>query len=145
MPARREPTAEKQPEPGERAGCIGSIMVVDDDPALREALREILRQEGYEVRALPNGQAALDHLRSGARPDLILLDLMMPVLDGWQFRSKQVLDPRLAEIPVVVMSAASLEIAPSGVELLPKPMSAEDLLEVASRYIRRATVGEPAL
>lgn len=114
-------------------------MVVDDDPAVRKILGEILREEGYEVIELTNGQAALDRLRSGARPDLILLDLMMPVLDGWQFRNQQLLDPALAEIPVVAMSAGSLGMAPSGVGILAKPMSTADLLRVTSQYIRRAT------
>jgi CheY-like chemotaxis protein len=121
---------------------LGSIMVVDDDPAVREIVGEILSEEGYEVIELANGRAALDCLRSGARPDLILLDLMMPVLDGWHFRREQLLDPTLARIPVVAMTAGPVQMAPTGIQTLAKPMSTADLLDVASRYARRLSTGE---
>jgi CheY-like chemotaxis protein len=63
----------------------GTILVVDDDTDLREAVVEALRSEGYRVTAAKNGADALSHLRL-ERPALVLLDLMMPVMDGWRFR-----------------------------------------------------------
>lgn len=83
-----------------------TILVVDDDQGIRESLGAVLEGEGYRVRLAANGEAALGVLRSDpALPDLILLDLMMPVMDGWQFRSRQLQDQRLREIPVVIISA----------------------------------------
>ncbi|PLS79555.1 MAG: response regulator, partial [Chloroflexi bacterium] len=84
-----------------------TILVVDDDSGIREALTDILEDEGYAVRSACDGQAALDLLRQQAEPPaLVLLDLMMPRMNGWQFRSEQRRDPALANIPVVVISAS---------------------------------------
>jgi CheY-like chemotaxis protein len=82
------------------------ILVVEDDDFTRETMTMLLAIEGFTVTAAANGQEALDKLRAAAPPDLILLDLMMPVKDGWQFRREQAQDPALASIPVVVVSAA---------------------------------------
>ncbi len=81
------------------------ILVVDDDPDLRRSLAELLEEEGYEVSCANNGEEAL-HALAGAAPNAILLDLTMPVMDGWTFREVQRSDPRLASIPTVVISAA---------------------------------------
>ena len=82
-----------------------SILIVEDDSDLREALSEVLRDEGYSVESAADGREALDRLRRDLRPSLILLDLTMPVMNGWQFRAEQRRDPALSEIPVVVLSA----------------------------------------
>ncbi len=82
------------------------ILVVDDDLATREALVLVLGAEGYRVTTAADGLTALDQLRHGDLPDLIILDLMMPVMDGWHFREEQLDDPRLADIPVIICSAA---------------------------------------
>jgi CheY-like chemotaxis protein len=82
-----------------------SILVVEDHFDLRDTLTELLQEEGYEVMSAGSGGEALDHLRSAPPPSVILLDLMMPGMDGWQFREEQRQDPRLAAIPVVVISA----------------------------------------
>jgi|SRR5436190_16598104 len=82
------------------------ILVVEDDRELRETLCEALEMEGYAAIGAENGRVALRHLATGARPCLILLDLMMPVMDGWAFRQELLKDPSLAAIPVVVMTAA---------------------------------------
>lgn len=84
------------------------ILVVDDDPDLRSSLVEVLEGEGYEVSCAKNGEEALGALAGGA-PSAILLDLTMPVMDGWTFRDRQRLDPRLANIPTVVISASLLD------------------------------------
>jgi two-component system, chemotaxis family, chemotaxis protein CheY len=83
-----------------------SVLVVDDDADVRELLRLALTGEGYEVATVPNGREALHHLRSHANACIILLDLMLPMMDGAHFRTAQLLDRSLAWIPVVVMSAA---------------------------------------
>ena len=83
------------------------ILVVEDDKDLRESLCEALELEGYTAVGVENGRAALAHLATGARPCVILLDLMMPIMDGWTFRQEMVKDMSLAAIPVIVMTAAT--------------------------------------
>jgi CheY-like chemotaxis protein len=83
------------------------ILIVEDDADVREDLADLLRHKGYEVTTAANGRDAHDGIQGLAgRPDLILLDLMMPVMDGWQFRALQLQDPALATIPVVILSGA---------------------------------------
>jgi CheY-like chemotaxis protein len=83
------------------------ILIVEDDKDLRDSLRDALELEGYVAVCVENGQAALAYLATGARPCVILLDLMMPVMDGWAFRQELLKDEELAAIPVVVMTAAT--------------------------------------
>jgi two-component system response regulator MprA len=80
-------------------------MIVEDDADIRSALASILRSEGYRVACACDGREALDLLRGGVAPDVILLDLMMPVMSGHDFRAAQLADPALASIPVVVLTA----------------------------------------
>src|SRR5436190_19900143 len=82
------------------------IMIVEDDPDTREMLERFLQLEGFDVRTAANGQIALQSLQADSSPRVILLDLMMPVMNGWQFRQAQTKDPRLSQIPVVVVTAA---------------------------------------
>ena len=82
------------------------VLVVDDDADVGELLRVALRAEGYHVHYVRNGRDALNHLRSHAETCVILLDLMMPVMDGKHFRAAQLHDRALAWIPVIVMSGA---------------------------------------
>jgi CheY-like chemotaxis protein len=82
---------------------------VEDDPDLREMMEQLLHLEGFAPLTAPNGREALTLLESGAPVKAILLDLMMPVMDGWEFREKQLRNPALANIPVVVMSAVDRE------------------------------------
>lgn len=116
-----------------------SILVVDDDLEIGEVLCEVLRDEGYRATRAGNGAEALQLLRVGERPDVILLDLMMPVMNGWQFREEQVRDPLLAGIPVVVMTASrqfDAEVL-DPCEVLPKPLQLERLLEAVERHVAR--------
>ena len=83
-----------------------SIMIVEDDRDTREMLGRFLELEGFEVRTAANGQLALNSLKEQGGPSVILLDLMMPVMNGWQFREEQARHPRFAGIPVVVLTAA---------------------------------------
>ncbi len=107
------------------------VLIVDDDFALRDALCAVLEGEGFVVAAVSNGQEALDYLRSGARPSLVLLDLMMPIMNGWEFRAEQRQDPELADIPVIVLSAFARygEEELRGIDrFLRKPFQLADLL-----------------
>lgn len=80
-------------------------MVIDDDADIRESITDVLEMRGYRVQSAVNGRQALDLLREGTRPCVILLDLMMPVLNGWEFRAEQTRDERLKTVPVVVIPA----------------------------------------
>ncbi len=110
-----------------------TILVVEDDDATRESLGLILGARGYGVLGAANGEEALGLLRSGPHPDLILLDLMMPVMDGWQFRREQAADAALAAIPVIVLSAdgnvTQKAEAIRAAGYLQKPVEVESLLE----------------
>ena len=114
------------------------IAVVDDDTDLRETLGELLDEEGYEARLFENGRTALDFLRGGGRPKLILLDLMMPEMNGWQFREEQLKDAALKDIPVVVMTASrgfdGHVIAAQ--EILYKPIGLGELMDAVERNAR---------
>jgi CheY-like chemotaxis protein len=105
------------------------ILVVEDDPIILGAIQMVLKWEGYEVDCAGNGREALDQLRwAKAKPDLILLDVMMPVLDGVQFRRQQKSDPALKDIPVVIVSGIDCPwLDASG--WLHKPFQPEQLLE----------------
>jgi CheY-like chemotaxis protein len=114
------------------------VLVVDDDPSLREMLHIILNDAGYEARAARDGSHALAKLQTW-RPDLILLDLRMPGMDGWSFRRAQLADPSLASIPVVLASAAymlELEAEKLGVTaVVPKPYDLDALLLLVERLL----------
>jgi CheY-like chemotaxis protein len=81
-----------------------TILIVDDDPNLQRVMAKFLELEGFTPVRAANGQEALDYLRGGGQPRVILLDLRMPLMDGWAFRRGQLADPGIAEIPVVVIS-----------------------------------------
>jgi len=82
------------------------VLLVNDDPDTSEALRMILQCDGHEVEWAADGREALKMLHDGLRPGIIVLDLMMPVMDGFEFRYEQLKDSDIADIPVVVCSAA---------------------------------------
>jgi CheY-like chemotaxis protein len=117
-----------------RAAAARRILIVDDDPDIRAALSELLESEGYEVTSAANGAAALAQLRGeGAKPCAILLDLMMPYMNGWEFRAEQLRDPELRDIPIVLLTASGYNDATvraefGRVEYFPKPPSPERLL-----------------
>jgi CheY-like chemotaxis protein len=114
--------------------CSG-ILVVDDDPDIRDSLQEVLEDEGYGVSCVNNGREALDYLRQGHRPCVILLDLTMPVMDGWQFRREQKQDPAIADIPLVVITATGRRpVLIDADELVMKPLDVGPLLEAIEKY-----------
>jgi CheY-like chemotaxis protein len=110
------------------------ILVVDDDPDIRDTLQLILSEEGYPVCTATNGNDALHWLRS-ATPRLILLDLMMPDMDGRQLLRVFEAHPSLAAIPVVVITASTVVATPPGAAgILQKPILLDQLLETVERY-----------
>ncbi|HEX4404593.1 MAG TPA: response regulator [Polyangia bacterium] len=124
---------------GERAR---QILVVEDDRDIRESLDEVLREAGYVPALATNGAEALEHLRIAPFPDVILLDLMMPVMDGREFRRIQLSDDRLREIPTILLTAhAKPADAMSGmgdIVFLAKPVDLDRLLETIARVDAKA-------
>jgi CheY-like chemotaxis protein len=115
------------------------VLVIDDDPYIREVITELLEDEGYAVIQAANGLEAMQSLRQQlSQPCLILLDLMMPQMNGWEFRAAQQQVPHLAAIPVVTISAHAdlLKVAQQlhAVEHLAKPLDIERLLNIVERY-----------
>ena len=117
-----------------------AILLVEDDPGIREAMQMVLEDEGYRVVLAENGREALAVLRSGKRPDLIVLDLRMPVMDGWEFRTHQKADPKLAGIPLIAVSAdgSAQAAAIDANAYLRKPLSAETLVAAIGRILAEA-------
>jgi len=92
-----------------RRVMAASVLVVDDDPNLVRLMAKFLKLEGFAPVTAGNGQEALDYLRGGGEARVILLDLRMPVMDGWKFRREQKQDPGIAGIPIVVLSGLETE------------------------------------
>jgi CheY-like chemotaxis protein len=120
-----------------------TILLVEDDFDVREALAETLREEGYDVDCACDGEEALQYLRRGARPGLILLDLMMPKMSGSEFRMVQKVDPALRDLPVVLLSADSrMEDKARALEAdgaIRKPIDLPELLGTIEKLRTRAT------
>lgn len=108
-----------------------NVLVVDDDDSIREVLSEVLRDEGYGVVCASNGEQALSELRNHGHPDLMLLDLMMPVMSGWELLEVLQSSTELSQIPVVVVSAMN---APGAYEHLAKPIDLDRLLATVGRH-----------
>ena len=115
-----------------------TVLVVEDDPELLHSLSEVIESEGYGVACARHGLEALGRLRGGVRPSVILLDLMMPIMNGWQFRYEQRQDSDLAKIPVVVVSAKSdSQQHAAWLEAdgyISKPIDLKVLFDMLSRY-----------
>jgi len=115
-----------------------SVIVVEDDPDIREAICEMLELEGYPTVAFENGKEALERLHESQNPGLIILDLMMPVMNGVQFLRARQSDETLSEIPCFVVSAVGKqkEIIREGAQgFLRKPVDARDILAVVCAHI----------
>jgi CheY-like chemotaxis protein len=114
------------------------VLIVEDDEDLRDMMAQMLTIEGYDAATVANGREALDYLHTSENPHVILLDLMMPVMDGWEFRRQQQADPTLAPVPVIVLSAldpartASVDAA----AFLKKPLDFDRLLELVRAHCR---------
>jgi len=114
-----------------------SVLIIDDDDESREALAEMLALHGYVVATATDGSEALGYLRAGNRPHAILLDLMMPVIDGWDFRTEQKRDAALAQIPVIVISAAGRLV--DAEHSMRKPVEIDALLTMLRNVIDSPT------
>lgn len=114
-----------------------AILVVDDDLDLRESMQEILEMEGYSVATAANGRLALELLRQGERPDLILLDLMMPVMNGAQFLGALRADADLKDLPVLLVTAFADRARDLPAEhVLEKPLDFPAFLALISAFTR---------
>ena len=123
---------------------MNHILVVDDDPAIRDVVADILEMSDYQVQTANNGAEALAQIRAD-QPAVVLLDLMMPVMDGWEFLRRCRDHSRCAQIPVAVMSAAR-DVAAAANELgaqayLTKPFDMDAVLDVVSRLASTAPCG----
>jgi two-component system, chemotaxis family, chemotaxis protein CheY len=116
------------------------VLVVEDDPDVREAIREIVEYEGYEVAEASNGKEALEYLRVRPGPCLVLLDLMMPVMNGFDFLDAVARDPKLASLHVVILSAAARDRIEATVRAhgakgyLTKPVQLETLVDTIKKF-----------
>ena len=113
-----------------------TVFIVEDDLDTREMLARFLELEGFTVESAENGKLALERLGGGSRACVILLDLMMPVMDGWQFRQAQVKNEHLAKIPVIVVSAAGRDRIEriDADAYLSKPVDLEELLGCVTQF-----------
>jgi CheY-like chemotaxis protein len=112
------------------------VLIVEDDPETANALAEFLNVQGYGSMIAENGQHAIDLLRAGTKPCLILLDIMMPVKSGWDFRDEMLADPTIAPIPIVVVTADMAAVARAmslQLPLLRKPVDTGQLMAEVTR------------
>ena len=115
------------------------VLVVEDEPDVRELLEVMLQAEGYDTLAAPNGAAALDAMQR-RKPCVVLLDMMMPVMDGWTFRERQLANPPLADVPVICVTAMYDPARVSEtlhVPCLEKPVDMDALLDRVRRACSR--------
>ena len=116
-------------------GSAARVLLVDDDFGILDGVADFLEGEGFAVVSASNGIDALNHLRSGLRVNVIVLDVMMPMMDGWDFRAEQLGDPSLRDIPVVVISACgftrdTLQHQFKAYDVLAKPLDLESFSRV---------------
>ncbi len=112
------------------------ILVVEDDDDIRDSLKELLEEEGYDIDTAANGLQALARMQGPTLPHVILLDLMMPVMDGWQFQQELRQVPAYSEIPVIVISAGKVFREPLNAKaFIPKPLDAGVLLETVESLL----------
>jgi CheY-like chemotaxis protein len=114
------------------------VLIVEDDEDLRDMMAQMLTIEGFQASTAANGREALEYLHTSSKPHVILLDLMMPVMDGWEFRRQQQADPELAPVPVIVLSALdqSRAAAVDATAFLKKPLDFDRLLELVRQHCR---------
>jgi CheY-like chemotaxis protein len=110
-----------------------SVLVVDDESDIREAVSEVLADEGYVVHGAGDGAEALRKARA-VHPNIVLLDLMMPGMNGWEFRAAQKGDPELSDIPVVVLSALGRVAGMDAARFIQKPFDLDELLDAVRQY-----------
>jgi CheY-like chemotaxis protein len=111
---------------------MGTVLIVDDEFASRDGLTVLLEKDGREIVTAADGQEALERLSHISRPCLIVLDLMMPQMDGWEFLRRQSTDPSIADIPTIVLFGSTL---PAGAKhQLRKPVDVKKLVALVDQY-----------
>jgi len=119
-----------------------SILVVDDDPLIRELIGRLLSAHGFSIVRAGNGEEALERMRE-RKPCVVVLDLQMPVVDGWEFRRRQLADPDLADVPVICITGyydPTDVFRQTGVQCLSKPIALSGLLQAVQRACRSSPV-----
>jgi DNA-binding response OmpR family regulator len=138
----------RQPEqerayPRGRGRAVARVLIIEDDRDIRDALEAVLEAEGHEVTCAGNGREGLADART-CMPDIILLDLMMPVMNGWQFRAEQKRDARISEIPVIVVTAfnqvGELDVA----AVILKPCDVDEVVGAVERHLRSSRLAPDA-
>ena len=114
---------------------MATVLVVEDEPDIRETVVEVLSEEGYDVVGASDGNEALEKLHA-YHPAVVLLDLMMPGMDGWQFRAAQRGDPEVSRIPVIVVSALGRVADLDAAEFIQKPFELDELLKAVRHHAR---------
>ena len=147
-PREEDAASPEDAAPLERAAGVRAaarrLLLVEDDEATCKPLAEALEGDGFEVVTAANGREALHLLQDGPRPSAILLDVMMPVIDGWDFRYVQSNDPSLRDIPVLLISASGFSVETirqqfGDVELFRKPINYVALLQALARACGQAS------
>ncbi len=113
---------------------MGTLLIVDNDVTTREALAELLAKDGREIVTATDGRQALDCLNTIPRPSLILLDLSMPGMNGWEFLRHLSVNPVIAGIPTMVLSGAVSEVPPGARQVLTKPVNVARLMALVDQY-----------
>ena len=111
-----------------------TLLIVDDDLGALECLQELLQTDGRSIVTATNGKKALDCLKKTPGPRLILLDLTMPEINGWEFLRRLRADPTISSIPTIVVSGAASEIPDGAVDLLGKPVDLDRLRALVGQY-----------
>lgn len=112
---------------------MGFILIVEDDPGVRDGMATLLEGEGYCVEAVADGSNALELMRQRV-PSLVLLDLMMPEMTGWAVHEAMRDDPRLRDVPVCVVSAVAKQAPEGAAAVLDKPVNIPKLLRIVAEY-----------
>lgn len=136
--SRLYPEFSSQPLPDPKS----TVVIIEDDPDIREAVRDLLELEGYFVASYENGKEALEHIHECPEPGVILLDLMMPVMNGWEFLRARKQDPLLSEIPCYVVSAVGNQeqlISEGAFGVLQKPIDASVVLDLVETHMMPPT------
>jgi CheY-like chemotaxis protein len=139
---------ERDPASGQtRPQGPGRVLIIDDDPDVRELFQDILRGAGFDAVVAESGAQGLAVLRSDPQIRVVLLDLLMPEMDGWRFRHHQLSQPQFAAIPTVIVTGAPLGGAAheqlQAADYLSKPVPREQLIGAVAKYCERSSAGGP--
>lgn len=121
----------------ESAGATHPVLLIEDEDDFRESLSALLELKGYAVESAPNGRAALSRLRAGPLPCIVIMDLMMPEMDGWQLRAAMLGDEKLAAVPAIVLSAVGAgepQTPLQAVARLNKPVDIHELYRLLEEH-----------